>query len=332
MKRWIVLCLLLCLAVPLGAQAAEKLPRVSFPEKNYLGYIGYDLWIKPEVKNGGSFTGTKVIQLRDETGRVWAEKEVKNSVSSLNFKIAVNESLEGGADLSVWCDDTQISYNTAYIAVTDRHRKVIQTVATDEPYMSISFDCAYVDAPTDALLAILDEMNVKATFFMTGYFVQTFTESAQKIRDAGHEIACHSLSHPHMLEKPLDVRFNQVRKGAALIREYLGVNPRLFRPPFGEFDVTVSAPARAEGMEVCMWTIDSHDWDSSFDADKVYRRVTKNITPGTIILFHLDGFDTLEVAPKAIDYYRSTMGLELVTISELVQISGRKLPACPYED
>lgn len=332
MKRWIALLLIVCLMMPLSILAEEKLPRLDFPAANYVGYMGYDFILQIDVRSSGSLTSAKTLELRDQNGRVWATKECKPGAKSLSFKIPLDESHLGGYDLAVWYEDTQVSVDTAYLAVTDRHRKAVQTVSTDQPYMSVSFDCAYVDTPTDELLALLDELNIKATFFMTGSFVLDFPEAAKKIRDAGHEIGCHSLSHPHLLDYHLDMRFKQVRRNVEIIRETLGVNPRLFRPPFGEFDVTISAPARAEGMEICLWSIDSHDWDWNFTPDRVLKQVTTDVGPGTIILFHLDGYHTIDVLPEAVAYYRETLGLELIPITELMALGGIELPDSPYEE
>lgn len=332
MKRFLALLLIVCLMLPLSAMAAEKMPRLEFPGANYVGYSGYDFTMQMTVRSAGKLESTKTLELRDQNGRVWASKDFRPGTTKLTFKAALDESFEGGYDLSVWCGDTQVSIDTAYVAVTDKHRKAVQTVQTTEPYMSLSFDCAYIETPTDELLALLDELNIKATFFMTGEFVLNFPESAKKIRDAGHEIGCHSLSHPHLLDYHLDMRFKQVRRNVEIIRDTLGVNPRLFRPPFGEFDVTISAPARAEGMEMCLWSIDSKDWDWNYTPAKVLKQVTKNVGPGTIILFHLDGYHTLEVLPEAVKHYREELGLEFVPITELMAMGGLKLPACPYEE
>ena len=333
MKKIIALLLILCMALPLAAFAAEeKMPRMEFPAANYVGYSGYTFTMQMTVRNAGRLQSAKTLELRDETGRVWASRTFKHGANSCTFKAELDESFEGGATLSVWCGDVQVSSDTAYVAVTDKHQKAVQTVPTTEPYMSISFDCAYIETPTDELLALLDELNIKATFFMTGEFVQNFPESAKKIRDAGHEIGCHSLSHPHLLTYHLDMRFKQVRRNVELIRETLGVNPRLFRPPFGEFDVTISAPARAEGMEICLWSIDSKDWDWKYTPEKVLKQVKKNVGPGTIILFHLDGYHTLKILPEAVKYYREELGLELIPITELMAKGGLELPPCPYED
>ncbi|MBR6667806.1 MAG: polysaccharide deacetylase family protein [Clostridia bacterium] len=333
MKKILALLLILCMALPLTVLAAEeKLPRLEFPAANYVGYSGYTFTMQMTVRNSGKLQSTKTLELRDETGRVWATRDFKPGATKCTFKVELDASFEGGANLSVWCGDTQVSIDTAYVAVTDKHRKAIQTVDTDQPYMSLSFDCAYIDTPTDELLALLDELGIKATFFMTGEFVLNFPDSAKKIRDAGHEIACHSLSHPHLLTYHLDMRFKQVRRNVEIIRDTLGVTPRLFRPPFGEFDVTISAPARAEGMEICLWSIDSKDWDWNYTPDKVLKQVTRNVGPGTIILFHLDGYHTLQVLPEAVRYYREELGLEFVPITQLMEMGGIELPPSPYVD
>ncbi|MBE5782071.1 MAG: polysaccharide deacetylase family protein [Clostridiales bacterium] len=332
MKRWLILLLALCLALPAAAGAEEKLPRLTFPAANYIGYSNYDFSIQMQVNSTGNITSAKTLELRDQDGRVWAIKEFKPGTKQFTFKMALDESHKGGYDLTVWCGDTQVSTGSAYVAVTDKHQKALQRIETEEPYMAITFDCAYIETPTDEILQILDEFGIKCTFFMTGEFVLNFPESAKKIRDAGHEIGCHSLSHPHLLSYALNMRVKQVRRNVEIIQETLGVNPRLFRPPFGEFDVSISAVARAEGMEMCLWTIDSKDWDWNVKAPQVIKRVTKDIQPGTIILFHLDGYFTPEVIREVIPYYTETLGLNLVPVTEVMAHAGVELPASPYEE
>ena len=81
-----------------------------------------------------------------------------------------------------------------------------------------------------------------------------------------------------------------------------------------------------------MWSIDSHDWDWNYSQEQVLRRVTKDVGPGTIILFHLDGYYTPEVVRDAVPYYRDTLGLEFVPITELMAMGGMELPPSPYEE
>lgn len=331
LKKALSLLLTLCLLLPCAALATEKLPTFQFANINDVAYLGANWGLTVAVKRAGGASSVYDVELRDDTGRVWATKTYRYGNTQLTFKVKIDESHLGGHNLSVWYGDEKLTNRELYLAVTDKHQKAVQKVETDQPMMAITFDCAYVDTPTDEILSILDEYGIKCTFFMTGEFLINYPESARKIRDAGHEIGCHSLSHPHLLSYALNMRFKQVRRNVELVRSTLGVTPRLFRPPFGEFDATISAPARAEGMEICLWTIDSKDWDWNTKADAVLRRVQKDITPGTIILFHLDGYFTPEVIRQAIPYYMDTLGLRLVPVTELMAAGGLTLPPSPYE-
>ena len=324
------------MVLPFAALGENTVPTVKFDAKNYVAAWGYDARVKVTASKTGS---AQTLELRNERGEVLATRNYKAGTKEFTFVFQPTEDQEGGHNLSVWCNDVQISANEAYLAITDMHRKVITKVETDQPLMCITIDCAFVGGPTDKFLEILDKYGIKCTFFMTGQFVEKFTEQAKKIRDAGHEIGNHSYSHPHMVQKDnVDSWAYQVRHTAEVIRENLGVNPRLFRPPFGEFNWKISSFARADGMEVCLWTADSHDWDEKFakTPEKVIKRVTETKGPsmidnGVIILFHLDGFNTPSILDQMIPRYQE-MGYKLVTVSELLAAGGRALPPCPYEE
>lgn len=86
-------------------------------------------------------------------------------------------------------------------------------VATSEKVVALTFD----DGPgvhTDEILRILEEHNVKATFFLTGREIKAHRDKAQKIAKAGHQIGNHSYSHQRMVFKsPTFIRIvNYVRE------------------------------------------------------------------------------------------------------------------------
>lgn len=61
----------------------------------------------------------------------------------------------------------------------------IYCVDTDKPQISISFDAAWGNEDTQTILDILAKHNVKATFFMTGGWVESYPEDVKKIYEAG---------------------------------------------------------------------------------------------------------------------------------------------------
>jgi len=83
--------------------------------------------------------------------------------------------------------------------IAEAERKLpIYCVDTPEKKVSISFDAAWGADDTDELLRILNENDVKTTFFMCGYWVDDYPEEVKKIAEAGHDLGNHSATHPHM--------------------------------------------------------------------------------------------------------------------------------------
>ena len=117
-----------------------------------------------------------------------------------------------------------------------------------------------------------------------------------------------------------------------LCEETFGVRPRLFCAHLGATNSIVTAIARAEGVEDCLFAIDACDWSDAYK-DKVYQmvyRVTSDrVTSGCVVQFHINGYHTAEVLDKALDNWINVKGLRPVTVGELMQLSGRDFPPLP---
>ncbi len=316
--------------------SVSTLPRVEFYLDVNLGFVDREMSVTVTCRNPASVLDHSGFQLRDQFGRLYQEKTWYDPSGWLTFRFDVTDDMEGGKYFSVWQHGVRLSeIGDGYGSISKASRHIIQTVDTDQPFMSLTIDCCYYDDATDKILAVLDKYNVKATFFMAGYFIREYPESAKKIQAHGHEIGNHSSTHPHMLELETQyLQMRQIMKPTEEIEALLGVRVRLYRPPFGENDQNVTAIARGEGQEVVMWTIDSHDWDDAFkhDPEGIIKRVTKDVGPGTIILHHLDGFNTADILDQVIPYYQNELGLTLVPVSELMAMGGRELPPMRVPD
>jgi len=72
----------------------------------------------------------------------------------------------------------------------------------------------------DILLNLLAEAKVQATFFILGQCLEEFPELVQQIKDEGHELACHTYSHP-FLSDISDVHLREeIRKCKALVEPF----------------------------------------------------------------------------------------------------------------
>lgn len=298
-------------------------PVVQMEKSPFFAFLGKKLTYKVKVNKPAAIVkGNNVFQLRNQNGLVLAEKAFTLGKKDQAFVIDVTEEMMGKNLVSVWLGDKCVSDRDGYIAIDNASVPVVRKVDTQAPYMAITVDCAYAVHHTDRLLQVLDDNDVKITFFMTGYFLREFEESARKIEARGHEIASHTNTHPRMTQEAPYEMMRQIQRPAEDIMAMFGKETTLMRPPFGDVNKNVTAMARAEGQEVIMWTIDSHDWDWDYSHEEVVKRVTKDVGPGTIILFHLDGFWTPDVLAEMLPYYQEELGLKVVTVTELMSLEG----------
>ena len=64
----------------------------------------------------------------------------------------------------------------------------IYNVQTDEKKVAFTMNCAWNADDVDKILEILNQNNVKITFFMVGDWIDKCPEAVKKINEAGQEI------------------------------------------------------------------------------------------------------------------------------------------------
>lgn len=167
------------------------------------------------------------------------------------------------------------------------------------------------------MLDVLEEKDVKATFFITGRFAEKYPEIVQSIAQKGHEIGNHGYGHPHPDQISVEKNEEDILKAEEILTEITDVKPQYFAPPYGEHGESVLEAAEKNGYKVIMWTLDTIDWQDS-DIDLLVERASgEKLVPGSIILMHPKSH-TLEALPLIIDNLRQK-GYTLVGISEIVK-------------
>ncbi len=100
--------------------------------------------------------------------------------------------------------------------------------------MYLTFDDGPSEENTDRILDILQERNVKATFFVIGEYVRKYPETARRIVREGHAIGIHCDVHDYKtLYASVDSYMNDFQKAYDTVYEVTGVETRLFRFPGG---------------------------------------------------------------------------------------------------
>jgi polysaccharide deacetylase family sporulation protein PdaB len=192
----------------------------------------------------------------------------------------------------------------------------VYSVATDEKKIAISFDAAWGAEKTSEIMDILEQYDIKTTFFLVGFWVDAYPDKVAEIVQRGHEIGNHSTTHPKLSTLSAQQIRMEADTCADKIEQITGVRPTLFRPPYGDYNDTVVTTLRAMGYEVIQWSRDSLDWKSQ-GVDAMYRQVTEKIQNGDIVLFHNNSDDILQALPLIVQKLEKD-GYEIVPVSQLL--------------
>jgi polysaccharide deacetylase family protein (PEP-CTERM system associated) len=76
----------------------------------------------------------------------------------------------------------------------------IQSFYIPDKYINQSEENREIELNTDVLLEILEEANIKATFFFVGRLARDIPSLVRKVARNGHEIACHSYLHVRIFD------------------------------------------------------------------------------------------------------------------------------------
>ncbi|MBT2695834.1 polysaccharide deacetylase family protein [Bacillus sp. ISL-40] len=192
-------------------------------------------------------------------------------------------------------------------------------VKTDQKVVALTFD----DGPTknvEKILPLLQQYNVKATFFLIGNEIEKNPEEAKKIVSAGHQIGNHTYSHQRMVFKSPSYIKEEMEKTDKLIRES-GYKGKIdFRPPNGKKLVGLPYYLYKNNRDTITWSLEPDTYYTSA-TDKV-SYVKKNVKPGSIILIHpmYDGTGDELNTIKGILQSLSNEGYKFITVNELLKL------------
>lgn len=197
----------------------------------------------------------------------------------------------------------------------------IYSVETDKKVVALSFDAAWGNEDTQAILDILKKHDIKATFFMTGDWVENFPDDVKRIAADGHDLGNHGENHLNMCEiSESEGQFELTTVGDK-VKELTGIEMKLFRAPYGAYNNQVVNLAESKGYYTIQWDVDSLDW-KDYGVDSIVDKVVnnKNLKNGSIILMHNGAKFTKDALEQVIVGLKNK-GYEIVPISQLIYTS-----------
>jgi chitin deacetylase len=199
--------------------------------------------------------------------------------------------------------------------------KIVPRVETPEKVVALTFDDGPTKDGTGEILKVLEEMNVKATFFVTGAELEQNMEEGRKIVAAGHELGNHSYSHARMiLVTPSFVR-QEIEKTDRLIRATGYSGEINFRPPFGKKLLTLPYYLSKTGRMTITWDVEPDSKRNiANDSVRIVEETRAGVRPGSIILLHAM-YPSRRQSLKAVRGIIESLereGYSFVTVSELL--------------
>jgi peptidoglycan-N-acetylglucosamine deacetylase len=220
----------------------------------------------------------------------------------------------------------------------ERVRRVTPWVTEGETrrkLVALTFD----DGPgpiTPALLSKLRRMHVPATFFQVAQTVNEHPDVARSEHEPPFAVGSHTASHAHLPDVGGSGQRDEIARGAKTVDENSGNYPRMFRPPYGEWNDQTLKELRRHRMLMVLWSVTSRDWTSPGE-DAIVAKVIREVRPGGIVLLHdfggLTREPTLRAVPRIVRALRRK-GYRFVTVPEMMKKAPPRhrppRPASPY--
>ncbi len=209
-------------------------------------------------------------------------------------------------------------YGKETIAASSQISKLLPVykVSTQEKKVALTLNCAWNDSDITSILETLKRQNCKVTFFMVGEWVKKFPEAAKKIKEAGHEIASHSNTHPHVTQMTYEQNVQEIEESIKILQDTTGATVKLYRPPYGEYNDTVIQAANDKGLIPIQWSLDTLDY-TNLTGEQMWKRIEGKLSNGDIILMHNGTTHTADSLEMILQNVKNK-GYEIVPVSDLV--------------
>jgi len=184
--------------------------------------------------------------------------------------------------------------------------------------IALTFDDSPDSTTTSALLDVLRDLEVKATFFLIGEKVSPHASLVERIAAEGHALANHGYRH----ESHFGYSMNKLRGSIQRTEESLtalGIHPLpFFRPPYGVCSPWLASKLHRLRYRGVLWSAHLRDWRLQ-KQEILEKRMRRAFFDGCILLLH-DGQGSsistlLKTLPHAVEQSRA-QGFQFVALGE----------------
>jgi len=177
-------------------------------------------------------------------------------------------------------------------------------------------------AELDTLLRRLAELEMRATFFVTGSQAEEAPNALRAIHAQGHEIGSLGQTAVDMRRLTEPTARAQLRRATQAVEAATEQAPRFFRPPGGLFDRRLSSLVAAEGLQMTLWSNLSARPAQGESPEVFASRLGAGLFPGAVLMLPLDQADAAAAVGPLLDQlaghgYRSVSLAQLLEAREI---------------
>lgn len=197
--------------------------------------------------------------------------------------------------------------NTASLYAVNPKKKMVALTYDDGPYRPV----------TNSILTTLKNNGARATFFVVGSRLSTYSDCLKTEAEQGCEIGCHTYNHTTLTTASDATIRSEISRTNELIKKYSGQTVRIVRAPGGSVNSHVKSVV---SYPLVNWSVDTRDW-SNRSSSVTYSNFKNSVRDGSIVLMH-DLYPSTAEATKSIVAYLRQNGYQIVTVPEMMDAKG----------
>ena len=148
-------------------------------------------------------------------------------------------------------------------------------VSSGAKTVALTFD----DGPgksTQAIIQILRSFHVRATFFNVGAPMTKLPDLVREEQQDGYLLGDHTATHPFLPGMSSSEQQFQITNVINKQYRMTATVPCVFRPPYGSYNSTTQAIARANNLSLWMWSDGSGDWKAQGSGSQYWIKHIEN--------------------------------------------------------
>ena len=177
---------------------------------------------------------------------------------------------------------------------------------TETKKVSFTFQAGTETGHTEQVLDILNNYNVKSTFYISHFYAVNNPSIVKRMISDGHELGNHSYTCPDsgIATMDLEDQMSDAINMQNYVKQAFGYNMTKYNYNSSMWSPASIALMSEMGYEICFFSVNYDDFDENadYDADVILEMLEASLHNGCVYCFHMTNEITVKVLPALIEY------------------------------